>query len=64
MNNKLIFEHMDIILLNDNDDDNVFDSTSPTIETKRKSYENKQKSKKIALQVDGHERAMVGQVRV
>jgi len=46
MNNKLIIEHMDIILLNDDDDD-VFDSSSsPTFETKRKCYENKQKSKK------------------
>jgi len=38
---------MDIILLNDDDDDEVFDSSSsPTFETKRKSYQNKQKSKK------------------
>jgi len=35
MNNKLIIEHMDIILLNDGDNDDVFDSSSsPTFETK------------------------------
>jgi len=36
---------MDIILLNDDDDD-VLIPPPPTFETKRKSYENKQKSKK------------------
>jgi len=47
MNNKLIIEHMDIILLTDGDNDDDFDSSSPHLwDQKRKSYENKQKSKK------------------
>jgi len=44
MNNKLIIEHMDIILLNDGDNDDVLLPPLPPLRPKKKkSYENKQK---------------------
>jgi len=65
MNNKLIIEHMDIIRLNDGDNDDVLIPPPSTFETKKENLTKTNKNhKKIALQVDGQERAMVGQVRV
>jgi len=54
---------MDIILLNHGDDD-VLIPLLPLLRPKENLTKTNKSQKKIALQVDGQERAMVGQVRV
>jgi len=55
---------MDIVLLNDGDNDDVLIPPLPLLRPKENLKKTNKSQKKMALQVDGQERAMEGQVRV